>query len=310
MKLNIKLLKDLYMIDHPSGSEHQMITFILNYCRKIPNITFELDHYNNLFITKNTNNPETYPCILAHTDQITTNKGPYRIYESNGILCGIHKSDGSRCGLGCDDANGICVALQLLEELPDLKCIFTTEEELGGKGAEEACFNTDFLFDIKYFLQADRRGSSDLITHTNWIDVVTEEFLQDLMPIMLKYNYKENYGTFTDVGELVKQTGICGVNISCGYYKEHTFNEYCNKTELENCLNFIYEIITTLNSDKQYTIKIEYDPYNFNWNCEPSVETECPSEFNNSSVIDFYNQIPCDTCAEMDCMNCKYTNGY
>lgn len=313
MKLNIKLLKDLYMIDHPSGSEQQMITFILNYCKNIPNVVFELDHYNNLFITKNTNNPETYACLLAHTDQIKTSKGSYRIYESDGVLYGLHKLDGSRCGLGCDDSNGICVALQMLEELPDLKVIFTTEEELGAKGAIEACFNTDFLYNVRYFLQADRRGSSDLITHTNGIDVVTEEFLSDLKPLMKKYGYSENTGTYTDVGELVENARICGVNISCGYYSEHTAKEYCKISELENCLNFIYEILTTLNSDKQYHIEItsRYSSnYNYYWDYEPSpykAENEYPSEFDDSNIS---SDLPCDKCRDMDCMHCKHLNDY
>lgn len=315
MKLNTKLLKDLYMIDHPSGSEQQMITFILNYCKNIPNITFELDHYNNLFVTKNTNNPETYACLLAHTDQIETNKGAYRVYESNGVLYGLHKIDGSRCGLGCDDANGICVALQMLEELPDLKVIFTTEEEVGAKGAVEACFNTDFLYNIRYFLQADRRGSSDLITHTNGIDVVTDEFILDLSPIMNKYGYSENTGTFTDVGELVENVRVCGVNISCGYYLEHTVNEHCKISELENCLNFIYEILTTLTSDKQYHIEVlnKYSShYNYYWDYEPQpdkAEEEYPSE-SNDYYSDFSDNLPCDKCRDMDCMNCKFLNDY
>lgn len=315
MKLNTKLLKDLYMIDHPSGSEQQMITFILNYCKNIPNITFELDHYNNLFVTKNTNNPETYACLLAHTDQIETNKGAYRVYESNGVMYGLHKIDGSRCGLGCDDANGICVALQMLEELPDLKVIFTTEEEVGAKGAIEACFNTDFLYNIRYFLQADRRGSSDLITHTNGIDVVTDEFILDLSPIINKYGYSENTGTFTDVGELVENVRVCGVNISCGYYLEHTANEYCKISELENCLNFIYEILTTLTSDKQYHIEVlnKYSSnYSYYWDYEPQpdkAEEEYPSE-SNDYYSDFSDNLPCDKCRDMDCMNCKFLNDY
>lgn len=315
MKLNTKLLKDLYMIDHPSGSEQQMITFILNYCKNIPNITFELDHYNNLFVTKNTNNPETYACLLAHTDQIETNKGAYRVYESNGVMYGLHKIDGSRCGLGCDDANGICVALQMLEELPDLKVIFTTEEEVGAKGAVEACFNTDFLYNIRYFLQADRRGASDLITHTNGIDVVTDEFILDLSPIINKYGYSENTGTFTDVGELVENVRVCGVNISCGYYLEHTVNEYCKISELENCLNFIYEILTTLTSDKQYHIEVlnKYSSnYNYYWDYEPhpdKAEEEYPSE-SSDYYSDFSDNLPCDKCRDMDCMNCKFLNDY
>ena len=322
MELNKELLKDLYMIDHPSGSEHEMITFILNYCYKIPNVRLEIDHYNNLFITKNTNNPETYPCLIAHMDQVQTNTGRYEIHESNGVIYGLHKLTKTRCGIGADDANGICVALQMLEVIPDLKVIFTVEEEIGAKGAEEVCFNTDFLYNIRYFLQADRRGASDLIVHTNGIDVASEEFVADLKPLMDEYKYKENFGTYTDVGEIVSETGISGVNISCGYMKEHTSNEHCIIADLENCLNFIYSIITTLDPNKKYPIKIDpkyynYTGYNFDW--EPAstavkdyAEYEGPTE--DDSYPKEYNpysdDIPCNSCREMDCMNCPHMNDF
>ena len=54
MKINLKLLKRLYLIDHESCKEHDMISFILNYCHKIPHLTFAIDKESNLFITKNT----------------------------------------------------------------------------------------------------------------------------------------------------------------------------------------------------------------------------------------------------------------
>ena len=216
--------------------------------------------------------------------------------------------------MGLDDKVGICIALQLLKSQPNLKVLFTTEEELGAIGAREATTNIDFLSDVRYFLQADRRGSSDLITHTNGIDVVTDEFIADLMPIMNKYGYSENIGTFTDVGELVENVKVCGVNISCGYYSEHTAKEHCKISELENCLNFIYEILTTLNSDKQYHIETtnRYSSnYSYYWDYEPQpynkAEEEYPSEFDNSDVS---GDLPCDKCRDMDCMKCKYLNDY
>ena len=102
MKLDLKLLKRLYMIDHPSRGEQSMISFILNYCHSIPNLKFELDHYNNLFITKNTTNPDYYPCIVAHLDQIETHKGPYRIVHNGDVISGIHKLNNNVCSLGAD----------------------------------------------------------------------------------------------------------------------------------------------------------------------------------------------------------------
>lgn len=337
MKLDLKLLKRLYMIDHPSREEHPMISFILNYCYKIPNLTFELDHYGNLFITKNTTNPEYYACLLAHTDAIVTNRGPYGILVKDGIIRGYHKVDNTPCSLNADDSNGICVALQLLKALPDLKIVFTVEEEIGAVGAREAALNIDFLHNVKFFIQADRRGKSDLITHTNCIDVTSSEFLTDIASIMVKYGYTKARGTFTDVGEFCEALKISGCNVSCGYYSEHSVNEYTVIEDLQNCLNFIEEILLTLTSDKVYEIEIQYpwtyygygyskddDPYglynqfdgeyDFDWKPDEEAwdrynDALAKAEGLHPTEIDYEN-IPCDTCRDMDCMHCKYLNAY
>lgn len=317
MKLDLKLLKRLYLVNSPSRGEQPMMSFIINHCYKIPNLKFEIDHYNNLFITKNTTNPEYYPCVVAHMDRVVTNHGPYRVVVNNGVIKGEHIRNGLPSGLGADDSNGICIALQLLKEMPNLKVVFTTEEEIGAIGAREAALNIDFLNDIMYFLQADRRGSSDLITDTNGITVVSPEFLTDLSPIMIKYGYQEDpTGTLTDIGELCEQLKICGCNISCGYYGAHSSKEYTVISELQNCLNFMEEVINTLQGkvyelDVKYTYSSYYnDGYDFDWAPDMDewekydaacrkAEAEAPKEID-------YESIPCDTCRDMDCMNCKY----
>ena len=332
MKLDIKLLKRLYMIDHPSKGEQPMISFIINHCYGISNLKFELDHYNNLFITKNTTNPEYYPCVVAHLDQIETHKGPYRIVQNGDIISGVNRVDGSSCSLGADDANGICVALQLLNTQDNLKVVFTTEEECGAIGAREASININFFANVSYFLQADRKGKNSLITHTNCIDVVSPEFLKDLRPIMTKYGYvPDNSGTLTDVGELCYELKLAGCNISCGYYNQHTSKEYTRISELQNCLNFMEEILNTL-PQVPYELEVSYyghygyfkenDPYGlynqydfeYDYEWEPDTEawekydavcqkaeSEAPSELD-------YESIPCDHCRDMDCKNCKYIN--
>ena len=254
MKVNIKLLKNLYMINHPSQVETPMINFIINYCYKIPKIKFELDHYSNLFITKNTTNPKTYPCIVAHMDSFHDIIAPRTLIIKNDIIYST-LYDSTPCGLNADDCNGILIALQLLETLPNLKVCFTVEEEIGGVGAIETKYNERFFSDVGYLIQPDRKGSQDLIYYTNCTYIAAPEFIVDIYPIMNKYNYKKAKGLFTDVGIIAAEQGISGANISCGYYNEHTSGEYCNIKELENCLNFIYEIITTI-PENEYRIDI------------------------------------------------------
>ena len=142
---------------------------------------------------------------------------------------------------------------------------------------------------------------------------------------MLKYGYKEDpTGTLTDVGELCGELRLAGCNISCGYYNQHTSKEFTRVSELQNCLNFMEEIINTLPS-KQYDLEVKYDnyygyhdpyglydDYDFDWKPDitawdkydeacKKAEQESPKEID-------YESIPCDTCRDMDCMHCKYLN--
>lgn len=302
MKVNLKLLKRLYLIDHESTNEHDMISFILNYCYKIPHLIFSIDKERNLFITKNTTNPENYACVVAHMDTIHNFTSARELVIKNNIITAKYIKSGIQCGLNADDCNGILVALQLLETLPNLKVCFTTQEELGGIGAYEAANNIEFFLNVRYLIQADRRGNKDLITHTNGIDSASEKFVEDIQLLMEKYSYSESIGTFTDIGVLASKLLISGVNVSCGYYNEHTFREYCNINELNNCLNFIYEIITSLdNQETIYTIKAQ-KPYMSNYYSNYDYDNYTYDD----SPKDEYD-LPCDHCIDQDCMHCKQT---
>lgn len=303
MKVNLKLLKRLYLIDHESTNEHDMISFILNYCYKIPHLTFAVDSERNLFITKNTTNPENYACIVAHMDTVHNFTTARELIIRDGVISAQYIKSGFPCGLNADDCNGILVALQLLETLPNLKVCFTTQEEIGGKGADVAADNIEFFLDVRYLIQADRRGKSDLITHTNGINSASKEFVKDIESLMEKYGYLEGIGTFTDIGVLADKLLISGVNISCGYYNEHTFKECCNINELNNCLNFIHDIIVSLDGqDTFYKIEAQnsygyihdYNKYDYG------------NYAYDDSLKDDYS-LPCDHCSNQDCMNCKYT---
>lgn len=302
MKVNLKLLKRLYLIDHESCEEQDMISFILNYCYKIPHLTFSIDKECNLFITKNTTNPEKYACIIAHMDTVHNFTSARELIIKNNIITAQYIKSGLQCGLNADDCNGILVALQLLETLPNLKVCFTTKEEIGGRGADEASNNIEFFLDVRYMIQADRRGNDDLITYTNGIHSASEKFVEDIQSLMEKYGYSENTGTFTDIGILANELLISGVNVSCGYYNEHTLKECCNIDELNNCLNFIHDIIISLDGqDTMYEIKAQ-NPYKSTYTYDYN-----KYNYGNSDFPDDGYALPCDHCLDQDCMQCKYT---
>lgn len=291
-----------------------MINFLWNHLHMVPNLTFEMDHYGNLFITKNTTNPEYYPCVIAHMDCIKTWTGERSICEIDDVFYGQNIADGSSAGLSADDGAGIYAAIEILNVIPNLKICFTTEEEIGAIGAQQACYNTDFFYNVSYFLQADRRGSSDLIAHTNGIDVCSNEFLKIITKSMKKFGYKKNFGTFTDVGVLVEEFKISGCNISCGYQKEHTSKETLNLAHLKNCIEFMIELINTIPLDRQYDVKIDYSYPSYYRDFYGSAESwandsDYPKE-KDISHYTFKESHPCDHCSTFDCMNCDKVDCY
>jgi len=315
MKVNKSLLKQLYLIKHPSGTENEMMSFIINYCYNIPNLTFYFDHYSNLFITKNTTNPEVYPCLIAHTDEALTYKYDKEIVEKHPYICGRYVDTKKQCGLGADDANGIYVMLELLNILPNLKCVFTVEEELGCVGAEQAVYNIGFFENCQYFIQADRRGKSDVITYSNGIDITSKEFMADIADVMVAHRYREQNGIYTDIGVFVRDLNISGINVSCGYYGEHTMYERTNVVDLENCLNFIYSIIIEL-GDKIYPHVSEMgwsETYRYHPDYDDGrAYSECWDEWEEAERRKYKDDrhrnsdiSPCDRCITYDCMHCN-----
>lgn len=299
-KLNLQLLFDLCKINRPSDKEYRMVTYILNYVYKLEGITIEQDAERNLFITKNTTNPETYPVIVAHMDEVFSSTLSKKIKIEGDYISGYNIINNKRqqCGLGLDDAFGIYCALHLLKRLPNLKVVFTTQEEMGCIGANEAAYNVEFFANVRYMLQADRRGNSDLITHTNGMDVTSDKFLTDIAPLMKKYGYKIARGTMTDVGTLKEEVHVSACNISCGYYKAHTAKEYGKLSELQKCLNFMYDIVTICTEVYPHTAQIPV--YNY------PVQTYPATTSTNTTPEGFQKYaLPCDYCQTFDCARCN-----
>ena len=316
MKIDIDLLKRLLTIDHPNKREWPMLTAIINECYKIDNITFEIDGYSNLIITRNTNNPLYYPLVVAHTDCVLEHENK-SLKEVKGKIYGVDALSRKQIGLGADDTCGIVCAIQLLREIPDLKVIFTTEEECGFNGAEYVTENLSFFLDVSYMIQADRHGANDLIVYTNCIHSVSEEWLNEITPLMAEFKYSEEYGLGTDIGVMADILEISGVNISCGYYREHTEFEYIILDQLQNCLNFMEAIIKTVPLTKQYTINPDqYRFYGSYGRYGSYLNNNIANTNQKRSLTDPYyvprdypydeDDDPCSHCTTYNCSSCEH----
>lgn len=234
-----RLLKKLYAIHSPSGKEDKMIAFLVSYLKSLPGVKLGRDSYGNLYAWKGES--ETYPCIVAHLDQVQRNHPrDFRAIETRDIIFGYSAKEHSIFGLGADDKNGIIICLEAIKKYDCMKVVFFKEEEIGCHGSSRA--EMKFFEDCRYVIQCDRRGNSDLITNIGCSDLCSEKFIQDIDPE--KWGYKEETGMMTDV-EALKERGlsVSAINMSCGYYNPHTDEEITVKRDLEKCWKFVQHII-------------------------------------------------------------------
>ena len=238
----MELLKQLFCIHSKSGKEGKIRKFIWNWVRQnVPDAKIECDKPGNLYITKGKST--TFPCIVAHMDQVQERHSKdFIAYEAEDIIIGFSPKIREQQGLGADDKCGLWIGLKCLQKFEALKLAFFVGEEVGCKGSGLA--NMAFFDDCRFVIEPDRKGAEDLITQIGWTPLCSDVFLKDIG--FKKFGYKETDGMMTDI-EALKDNGLmlsC-INLSCGYYKPHSNEEFVYKPALLNCLAFVDHIIKT-----------------------------------------------------------------
>lgn len=163
-------------------------------------------------------------CLVAHMDTVFKTP-PENIYYDKDM--GVIWSPEGGCG---DDRSGVFAILKIVQSGLRPSVIFTTDEEVGGLGAEAIV--KDFPVapaDFHYIVQLDRRGTNDCVFY----DCANESFVQYIE----SFGFIENYGSFSDISELCPAWGIAGVNLSVGYENEHSVSETVH-------VNPLYKTIT------------------------------------------------------------------
>ncbi len=146
-------------------------------------------------------------------------------------------------GIGADDRAG-CAIVWELQKLGH-SILITSGEEIGGVGS-------NFLMRFKYWrekinkehqfaVQFDRKGANDIVFY----DVGTKAFKKY---VSKSTGYVPASGSFTDICNLCDD--ICGVNMSVGYYFEHSCNERLIYSQWLRTLNTAYKWLSQDNLPK------------------------------------------------------------
>ena len=124
-------------------------------------------------------------------------------------------------GLGADDRAGVWGILYLIEQGYRPSILFTDGEERGGWGARAAARVLSPAIarsDVRALVEIDRQGSMEAVYYGCGNDDI-REWIEGA-------GFREDYGTFSDISILGPAWDIAAVNLSAGYYMEHSIGEY------------------------------------------------------------------------------------
>lgn len=217
-------------------------------------------------------------CLVAHIDTVwDKSKGKKTILydKEQGLMW-------SPQGLGADDRAGVYATLSLLNSLPPSKkplLLLTDLEESFGVGAEEAAsLFKEELSQVSYFIELDRKGSKDCVFY----NYEPEDFIDHIE----SYGFEKALGTFSDISILGSELKKCSVNLSAGYYNEHTLQEYLSIGELALTMEKVDTILRQHNKKKVWELPEKINSLSEN------------KHLLNGEELLFMKTITCDKCGE------------
>jgi hypothetical protein len=149
---------------------------------------------------------EEKPVVLSVKNGIITNK--------NGIL-------------GADDRAGVygCISAALRARVKPSLYFFNHEESMG-IGVNRYLDTRPNFAGISLFIELDRKGCNEYVYYSSALPGAVKGYIES-------FGYRSDCGSYSDVADLTEETRIPSVNISTGYYAQHTARESLVMDEME-----------------------------------------------------------------------------
>ena len=162
-------------------------------------------------------------------------------------------------GLGADDRAGCLAILEILKYGLRPHVILTTDEEVGGLGANALAAKPCPFRDLRYMIELDRRGKNDCVFY----DCESKPFME----YVETFGFKTAIGSFSDISMLCGSWQVCGVNLSIGYYNEHTHKEVLFLNSMYNTIARVIKMLSVKNIPKYKWEGLSYIPIDedFSW---------------------------------------------
>ena len=221
----------------------ELSKYILNYLYK----TKAEKYYNikrinegGILVTPKEN--RKYPLICVHLDTINDHKSKaLPKLNIKGDYISLASDSPCNC-LGGDDRCGVYIALSLIKHRIPYGFGFFYDEEIGGVGSGIVSPLINNLDNITAFIGLDRRGCDELALYgyDN----------SELIDLFESKGYFKATGSFTDASNLssLSDKRLACVNLSVGYYNEHTLKETINITAMNRTLKVLKSMVDELSS--------------------------------------------------------------
>jgi len=189
-------------------------------------------------------------------------------------------------GIGGDDRAGIYMILEIIKT-HNVSVLFTEDEEIGGVGADKFmgyCLERDYTPDVNFIIQLDRRGDNDAVFY----DCDNPEFTA----FIESFGFVEAQGSFSDISVIAPMLGIAAVNLSAGFFNEHSLHEYI---DLEVCHLNIMRINSMVGCTSE---KFEYVEYEWVYEDEFISCASCDKDvlFSQTVAISIFHEYVCYEC--------------
>lgn len=171
--------------------------------------------------------------LVAHLDTVFDTPAYEVYYDIRKGVCW------SPQGLGADDRAGVFACLNIIQRGLKPSIIFTTGEESGGVGAKELAKLECPIPNLKYMIELDRQGENDMCFY--------QCYCPDFISYVESFGFLEKKGSYSDITFLMEAWHICGVNLSCGYQDEHSYEERLFVDPMFATINKVYKMLKEKN---------------------------------------------------------------
>jgi hypothetical protein len=226
----------------------------------------------------------TFPVLLvAHMD--TVHKECVQKIKYNGAIMS------SPQGIGGDDRCGIYAILQIIK---DYHCsvLFTEDEEIGCVGSGKFA-KSDYVVNnnINYIIEIDRRGTNDCVFYS-CDNPDFKEFIESTG------YFKTEWGSVSDISIIAPVLQVAAVNLSSGYFNEHTITETINVEALLSTIEEAKKILALPCEEPFEYIEAAYGYGKYgnwwkDWDDEEEtspISTDYTTAYTDSGVLMFSNE--------------------